>query len=156
MSTPVHVRVQREDFDTSAETAKLTAGRTDVGAVVTFAGLCRDEAGTLAALELEHYPGMAEAEITRICNEATARWPLLRHFGHPSLRQDRAGREHRAGDCHIQPPAGSLRCRQFRHGFPQDLAHRSGRKSILPMGPKAAGSAPRMPTMRRREKWEKG
>jgi molybdopterin synthase catalytic subunit len=69
--------VQREDFDTSAETAKLTAGRTDVGAVVTFAGLCRDEAGTLAALELEHYPGMAEAEITRICNEATARWPLF-------------------------------------------------------------------------------
>jgi molybdopterin synthase catalytic subunit len=77
MSAPVHVRVQREDFDTSAETAKLTEGRTDVGAVVTFAGLCRDEAGTLAALELEHYPGMAEAEITRICNEATARWPLL-------------------------------------------------------------------------------
>jgi molybdopterin synthase catalytic subunit len=77
MGTPVHVRVQREDFDTSAETAKLTEGRTDVGAVVTFAGLCRDEAGTLAALELEHYPGMAEAEITRICNEATERWPLF-------------------------------------------------------------------------------
>lgn len=70
------VRIQAEDFDLAAEVAKLTAGRTDVGAVVTFTGLCRDEAGRLAALELEHYPGMAEAEIARIAAEATQRWPL--------------------------------------------------------------------------------
>jgi molybdopterin synthase catalytic subunit len=43
---------------------------------VTFSGLCRDEEGTLAALELEHYPGMAEAEITRIAAQAIERWPL--------------------------------------------------------------------------------
>ena len=49
----------------------------DVGAVVTFSGLCRDESGTLSALELEHYPGMAEAEIRRIADEAASRWPLL-------------------------------------------------------------------------------
>lgn len=70
------VRVQAEDFDAAQEIARLTAGRTDIGAVVTFSGLCRDENGALSALELEHYPGMAEAEISRIANEATERWPL--------------------------------------------------------------------------------
>jgi molybdopterin synthase catalytic subunit len=70
------VRIQAEDFDVSAEIARLAQGRGDVGAVVTFSGLCRDEAGTLAALELEHYPGMAEAEIARITAQAMARWPL--------------------------------------------------------------------------------
>ena len=70
-------RVQREDFDPAAETARLTAGRTDIGAVVAFTGLCRGEAGTLAALELEHYPGMAEAEMTRIGALAIERFHLL-------------------------------------------------------------------------------
>lgn len=70
------VRVQAEDFDLLAETARLTDGRRDVGAVVTFTGLCRDEGGKLTALELEHYPGMAEAEISRICRVAIARWPV--------------------------------------------------------------------------------
>ena len=70
------VRIQAEEFDTAAEIDRLTRGRADIGAVVTFTGLCRDEAGTLAALELEHYPGMAEAEISRICTEASQRWPL--------------------------------------------------------------------------------
>jgi molybdopterin synthase catalytic subunit len=70
------VSIQRDDFDIAAEISKLTAGRADVGAVVTFSGLCRDEAGSLSALELEHYPGMAEAEIGRIAVEATKRWSL--------------------------------------------------------------------------------
>jgi molybdopterin synthase catalytic subunit len=70
------VRVQPEDFDLAAEQLRLTAGRTDIGAVVAFTGLCRDEAGSLAALELEHYPGMAEEEMTRVLDEARARWPL--------------------------------------------------------------------------------
>lgn len=74
-SVPV-VRVQAGDFDIAAEIAALTAGRTDVGAVVTFSGLCRDEAGRLSALELEHYPGMAEGEIGRIAGQAVQRWPL--------------------------------------------------------------------------------
>jgi len=71
------VRVQKEPFDAAAETRRLTSGRTDVGAVVAFTGWCRDEGGRLAALELEHYPGMAEAEIGRIAGEAARRWPLL-------------------------------------------------------------------------------
>jgi molybdopterin synthase catalytic subunit len=75
----VTVRIQREAFDASAEAAKLTRGRTDVGAVVTFTGICRgDENGKpIAALTLEHYPGMAEQEIARHVDEARERWPLL-------------------------------------------------------------------------------
>ncbi|MBR3193542.1 molybdenum cofactor biosynthesis protein MoaE [Bosea sp. (in: a-proteobacteria)] len=73
--TPL-VRIQREDFDIGAEIAALTRGNANIGAVVSFAGLCRDESGRLAALELEHYPGMAEAEIGRVAAEAAGRWPL--------------------------------------------------------------------------------
>jgi molybdopterin synthase catalytic subunit len=73
------VRLQREDFDAAAEQAALARGRTDVGAVVTFTGICRGaESGEpIAALTLEHYPGMAEAEIGRHVEEAKSRWPLL-------------------------------------------------------------------------------
>jgi molybdopterin synthase catalytic subunit len=78
MATAVQpdIRIQREDFDVAAENARLTEGRTDVGAVVNFIGLCRDEAGALSTLELEHYPGMAKAEMARIAAEALARWDL--------------------------------------------------------------------------------
>lgn len=78
MGRHVHptVRVQKADFDAAAEVAHLTDGRADVGAVVTFTGLCRDENGSLAALELEHYPGMAEREISAVAAEALERWPL--------------------------------------------------------------------------------
>jgi molybdopterin synthase catalytic subunit len=73
------IRLQREDFDASAEAAALARGRTDIGAVVTFTGLCRGtEAGEpIAALTLEYYPGMAEAEIARHVEAANARWHLL-------------------------------------------------------------------------------
>lgn len=70
------VSIQAADFDLSTEVARLTDGRTDIGAIVTFSGLCRDEGGRLAALELEHYPGMAEAEIARIASQSMERWPL--------------------------------------------------------------------------------
>ncbi len=71
------VKVQQEDFDLQTEIDRLTQGRLDIGAVVTFSGLCRNDGGTLSALELEHYPGMAEAEITRIANLAVDRFGLL-------------------------------------------------------------------------------
>ena len=71
------IRIQAEPFDVAAETAILTRGRADIGALVAFTGVCRDEGGRLAALELEHYPGMAEAEIDRIAGQAETRWPLL-------------------------------------------------------------------------------
>jgi molybdopterin synthase catalytic subunit len=69
-------RVQREDFDIAAEIAALTAGRTDIGAIVTFTGRVRGDEGSVAAMTLEHYPGMTEAELSRIEAEAQARWPL--------------------------------------------------------------------------------
>ncbi len=72
------VRVQGENFDIGAEVARLTAGRTDIGAVVTFTGVVRAENdGTgIAGMTLEHYPGMTEAELARVETEAAQRWPL--------------------------------------------------------------------------------
>src|SRR5438093_3098147 len=73
------VRLQQEPFDAAAEAAALKRGRNDIGAVVTFTGICRgDENGDpIAALTLEHYPGMAEAEIARHIEAAERRWSLL-------------------------------------------------------------------------------
>ena len=70
--------MQREPFDAAAEAAKLARGRTDVGALVTFTGICRgsENGEPIAALTLEHYPGMAESEIERHAAEAAERWPL--------------------------------------------------------------------------------
>lgn len=72
------VRVQAEDFDPAAEMEALTAGRSDVGALVSFTGLVRGVEGgdAIDALELEHYPGMTEAALHAIAAEAEARWPL--------------------------------------------------------------------------------
>lgn len=70
------IRIQTEPFDIEREIDSLCRDRSDVGAVVSFTGLCRDEGGRLSALELEHYPGMAEDEIRRIAGQAAERWPL--------------------------------------------------------------------------------
>lgn len=71
------IRVQAQDFDAADETRRLTQHDKSIGAVVAFTGLCRDDGGTLAALELEHYPGMAETEMTRIAALAIQRFDLL-------------------------------------------------------------------------------
>ena len=72
------IRLQREPFDAAAEAAKLKRGRSDIGAIVTFTGVCRaqENGAPLVALTLEHYPDMAEAEIARHVAEAEQRWPL--------------------------------------------------------------------------------
>ncbi len=69
------IRVQPEDFDTTAEIARLNASA-DVGAVATFTGHVRADDG-LIALTLEHYPAMTEREIARHVAEAEQRWPLI-------------------------------------------------------------------------------
>lgn len=73
------IRLQREDFDAAAEVSALTRGRRDIGAVMTFTGICRDHETNrkISAMILEHYPGMAEVEIARHVDEAKTRWPLL-------------------------------------------------------------------------------
>lgn len=76
MAVPITIRLQAEDFDAATEAAKLTRGRTDIGAVVTFSGICRGD-DQLTEMTLEHYPGMAEEEIARHAQEAQQRWPLL-------------------------------------------------------------------------------
>lgn len=78
MSANLTVRIQRDDFDAAAESAKLVRGQADVGAIVAFSGICRGGEGedAIAAMTLEHYPGMAEAEIMRHVQEAARRWPL--------------------------------------------------------------------------------
>jgi molybdopterin synthase catalytic subunit len=72
------IRVQREDFDVGAELERLTAGRRDIGGVATFIGLVRERLGeeTVAAMTLEHYPGMTERQLAGIEAEAQRRWPL--------------------------------------------------------------------------------
>ena len=76
--TAVTIRIQEADFDIAREIAALTQSRKDIGAVVSFSGICRDneDGESIAALTLEHYPGMAEAEIARHAETAMSRWPL--------------------------------------------------------------------------------
>jgi molybdopterin synthase catalytic subunit len=78
MTCPITIRLQTADFDIAAEVAAMTKGRTDIGAVVSFSGICRGGEGSdaIAAMTLEHYSGMAEAEIARHVDEAKMRWPL--------------------------------------------------------------------------------
>ncbi|ABD05884.1 molybdopterin synthase subunit MoaE [Rhodopseudomonas palustris HaA2] len=78
MTVPVTIRIQDADFDIAAEIAAMSKGRTDIGAVVSFSGICRGAEGddAVAALTLEHYPGMAEDEIGRHAAEAVKRWPV--------------------------------------------------------------------------------
>jgi molybdopterin synthase catalytic subunit len=74
-ATP-RIRVQEAPFDLGAETAGLlAAGRGDVGGLASFLGVCRGDGG-LSAMVLEHYPGMTERALTRIAEQACARWPL--------------------------------------------------------------------------------
>ena len=72
------VRITEAPIDVAAETAALSRGRSDAGALVTFTGICRgeEEGAPIAALVLEHYPEMAEDEIRRHVEDAKKRWPL--------------------------------------------------------------------------------
>ena len=72
------IRVQREDFDVGAELDRLARGKPGIGGVVSFIGLVRDVAGEerVAAMTLEHYPGMTEKKLAEIELEAHRRWPL--------------------------------------------------------------------------------
>ena len=78
----LHIAIQTADFDVSAELAALRAGDHGVGAVCCFVGTVRDRnagdgAGTVAAMELEHYPGMTEKSIEAMAHEAFRRFDIL-------------------------------------------------------------------------------
>ena len=71
------IKVQQQIVDVGAELAALSAGRSDIGAVASFVGLVREHPGEpIAAMTLEHYPGMTEKKLAEIEAEAQARWPL--------------------------------------------------------------------------------
>jgi molybdopterin synthase catalytic subunit len=73
------VRVQTEDFDVTRELAALRGSDARVGAVAAFVGTVRDvsDAAPVAAMTLEHYPGMTEKALAAIVAEARARWDIL-------------------------------------------------------------------------------
>jgi molybdopterin synthase catalytic subunit len=73
----VVIRLCAEPFDAAEEEGQILSQGVDIGALVAFTGLCRSEGGAVSALELEHYPGMAEREIGEIAERALERWPLL-------------------------------------------------------------------------------
>ena len=72
----MQISVQEAPFDFGAEMARFGRGRADVGAIVGFLGLVRDDTGTLKAMEIKHYPGMCERAITAMARETQARWGL--------------------------------------------------------------------------------
>src|SRR5947208_2382821 len=155
MSAPVTIRIQDADFDIAKEIAALTMGRTDIGAVVSFSGICRGSEGTekIAALTLEHYPGMAEAEIKRHADEAMSRWPLdgltvIHRFGRiqpgenivlvVTASQHRQAAFH-AAECRGRRTPDAARFRPLcGEPFPRSQTclrarhHRSGRRSRVP------------------------
>jgi len=74
----VEIRVQAAPLDALAETAPVYAGRSSVGAVVSFIGLMRDmnQGDAVTAMTLEHYPGMTEKALDEIVAQAAERWTL--------------------------------------------------------------------------------
>jgi len=73
------IQVQSESFDLGAEVDAMREGRTDIGAIASFVGLARDlnEGSGVAAMTLEHYPGMTEKALAALVDEANSRWTLL-------------------------------------------------------------------------------
>jgi len=81
-SRVTRVRIQTEDFDVGAELAALRRGNAAIGAVAAFVGTVRDlnDAATVAAMTLEHYPGMTEKSLRAILDEASTRWTIIDSF----------------------------------------------------------------------------
>lgn len=74
----MRISAQQQDFDIADEINRLKEGRTDLGAIATFTGLVRDIHGEkrVKKMTLEHFPAMAEKELTKIGKLATEKWPL--------------------------------------------------------------------------------
>ncbi len=72
------ISVQSDDFDHGEEYQTLRAAAQGDGAIVTFTGIVRDmsQAGSVSKIHLEHYPGMTEKSLTRLCEDARQRWSL--------------------------------------------------------------------------------
>ena len=75
----MRIVVQEAAFDLGAEVDAMRARRTDIGAIASFVGLARDinDGSGVAAMTLEHYPGMTEKALAALVDEACGRWSLL-------------------------------------------------------------------------------
>ncbi len=75
----MRIVVQSDAFDLGAEVDAMRQGRTDIGAIASFVGLARDmnDGSGVAAMTLEHYPGMTEKALARLVDAAASRWTLL-------------------------------------------------------------------------------
>ncbi len=78
MKPTARVSIQSDDFDLSTEVAALRRMDHGVGAVATFLGTMRDrnDGQSVTTMELEHYPGMTEAAIEKMIDEAVQRFEL--------------------------------------------------------------------------------
>ncbi len=116
------VRVQREDFDIGAEVRRLAAGRTDIGAIVTFTGTVRsdNDGNRIAGMTLEHYPGMTESELARVEAEAGKRWPLQASLIVHRVGATETRRQHRSGGDRLGTSGGRLRRRRVPDGLPEN------------------------------------
>ncbi len=73
----MHVSVQSEFFDFSAEIKNFSETLGNIGALVTFTGIVRGQkSNTLDYMFIEHYPGMTETQIKLIVEDAFKRWKL--------------------------------------------------------------------------------
>ena len=66
-----------QPFDPGVLLGGFCKGHSEVGAVASFTGLARAEAGRTEVLELEAYPGFTEARIEEIAQAARARFDLI-------------------------------------------------------------------------------
>lgn len=72
----MEIRIQAGDFDLCAEIEKIRKRHRDIGALASFVGIVREQDGVSEML-LEHYPGMTEAALEGILNDAKKRWDIL-------------------------------------------------------------------------------
>ena len=95
------IRVQSDSFDLGTEVDAMRAGRTDIGAIASFVGLARDlnEGSGVAAMTLEHYPGMTENYLQRISRTAADRWALLHDLAKAAKEIERAIHHVGRADC---------------------------------------------------------
>jgi hypothetical protein len=116
------ILVQTETFDLGAEVDAMRTGRTDIGAIASFVGLARDinEGSGVAAMTLEHYPGMTEKALAKLVDEANTRWTLQDVTRDPPGRPPAAGRSHRAGRGGEPASRRSLRRLRVHHGLSED------------------------------------
>ncbi len=114
------IRVQQDDFDIGAEIAALKAGRSDIGAIVSFIGTVRDQQGDVEQMTLEHYPGMTEARAGAHRGRGARALAAASEPDRAPLRHAAARRRHRAGGDGVGASRGGVRGGEVPDGLSED------------------------------------